>query len=89
VDILLAAYNLSNKNSQILVEHPFYLPENEDLIPLLPMSLWDSKLPSIGRLIGTSRLAKSDVPQEVIDDYLKSELKYKALRDRGASRRYC
>jgi hypothetical protein len=83
---MLFAYNRMNAHSQILAEVPFYLPKDGEPVPLLPMTLPDSRFPSLGRLLGASRLTKSGVPREVIDDYLENGLHYKTLRDRGSIR---
>lgn len=83
VDAMLISYNILNDDSKILVEHPFYVPKFGEPVPLLPMDMWDETLPSLGRMLGTSRLAKAGVPREVIEDYLRNRLTYRMLRDRG------
>lgn len=81
VDGSLLLYNTLNKNSQILVEHPYYLPEEKAPVPIMNSGGWNDFIPSLGRLIGSSRLAKTEgIPQNVIDAYLKREINMAGVR---------
>ena len=84
VDGMLLMYNQLNKNSQILIEHPYYIPKVGSPIPLIPSGGWEKFIASIGRITGGARLSKTEsIPQKVLDAYLKREIKYKDIREMG------
>lgn len=84
VDSLLLLHNAATKESQILAEHPYYIPKEGSPIPLIPKGGWEEKICSLGRMIGAARLAKTEgIPQDVMEDYLNGGLKYRDIREKG------
>ena len=80
VDNLLLLHNIANPKSQILQEHPYYLPKKGAPNPILKSGGWDNFIPSFGRMIGATRLQKKGVPQEIINAYLQRKINMNGVR---------